>query len=94
MNRGEAVTSEDGKLEVTLVAFNPKQQKGQIEIKELSHDRGRYYVTVKFSGGDGKGQTRIDYKTWDVHKTSTYPVTTSVPNDSVSSIEISFAGAQ
>jgi len=46
---------------------------------------GLVYITVKFSGGC---KNRIDYKTWDVHKTPVYEVSTTVRNDSVSAIEI------
>jgi hypothetical protein len=89
MIANDSVKSSDEKLSVTLVGFDPKVQRGWINIKELSPDRARYYVTVKFSAG---GQHRIDYKTFDVHKTSNYEITSFASNDSVSAIEIVFAG--
>jgi hypothetical protein len=89
MNAKDSVTSSDRKLKATLVGFDPNLKRGRVEIEELSSDRGRYYVTVKFSAG---GQYRIDYKTFDLHKTSAYDITSSVANDSVSAIEIVFAG--
>jgi hypothetical protein len=91
MDVNESETGGEGKLKVTLTAFDPKKQQGRIKIEELSEHRGRYYVTVKFGQ---KGENRIDYKTWDVHKTSDYRITTSVSNDSVESIEITFVGTE
>lgn len=81
MNINDSVVSQDGSLKVTLTAFDPSRGKGQIRIKELVQKRGWFYVTVKFAAG---GQNRIDYKTWDVHKTPVYEVSTTVRNDSVS----------
>ena len=63
---------------------------GQIRIEELVEKRGWFYITVKFSGGC---KNRIDYKTWDVHKTPLYEVSTTVRNDSVSAIEKVPAGS-
>jgi hypothetical protein len=58
----ESVFAPDGSLSVTLVTFDPVNGKGQIRIEELTTEKGRYYITVKY--GDA-GQTRIDYKTYD-----------------------------
>jgi hypothetical protein len=81
----DTVTSGDGSLRATLVAFDPARGKGQIRVEELSQKRGWFYITVKFGAG---GQNKIDYKTWDVNKTSLFEVSTSVRNDSVTGIEI------
>ena len=89
MNIHDSAVSQDGSLKVTLAAFDPARGKGQIRIEELVEKRGWFYVTVKFAAG---GQSRIDYKTWDVHKTTVYEVSTTVRNDSVSAIEIVPAG--
>lgn len=89
MDINESVVSEDGSLKVTLTAFDPARGKGQIAVEELSEKRGWFYITVNFGAA---GQNRIDYKTWDVHKTPQFEISTSVPNDTVTSIEIATAG--
>jgi hypothetical protein len=89
VNIHDGAVSQDGSLKVTLTAFDPARSKGQIKIEELVEKRAWFYVTVKFAAG---GQNRIDYKTWDVHKTPVYEVSTTVRNDSVSAIEIVPAG--
>ena len=91
VNVADFVTSQDGTLKVTLTTFDPSKQRGFIKIEELSPSRGRFYVTAKFASG---GQTRIDYKTWDLNKISDHEITTSVPNDSVNSIEIVSVGSE
>ena len=79
------VVSLDGVLKVTLTAFNPNTGAGRVRIEELRSEHGRFYVTVKY--GEGAGQTRIDYKTYDVHKASEFPFTTN-RNDAIKGIEI------
>lgn len=85
MNINDSVVSEDGALKVTLTAFDPIRGKGQIRVQELVQKRGWFYITAKFGSG---GQSRIDYKTWDVNKTSEFEIVTSVRNDPVASIEL------
>jgi hypothetical protein len=82
---GESVVSPDGSLRVTLLAFDAKEGKAEIKTEELSQKPSQFYITVKFSKGD---MTRIDYKTWDVHKASVHELTTMNMNDQVETIEI------
>jgi hypothetical protein len=82
---GESIVNADGSLRVTLLTFDAEKSKAQIKIEELSQKPNRFYITVKFSKGD---ETRIDYKTWDVHKASEHEITTMNKNDQVKTIEI------
>jgi hypothetical protein len=59
----DSVTSEDGALKATLTAFDPRRGEGRVKIEELKAERGRFYVTVTYGEA---GQTRIDYKTYDL----------------------------
>jgi hypothetical protein len=84
VNINDSVTSEDGALKVTLTAFDPRRGEGRLKIEELKAERGRFYVTVTY--GDA-GQTRIDYKTYDLKKPSEVPFHTN-RNDAVKEITI------
>uniref|UniRef100_E6PX39 Uncharacterized protein n=1 Tax=mine drainage metagenome TaxID=410659 RepID=E6PX39_9ZZZZ len=68
----------------TLTAFDPKSGAGRVKIDELLREKGRFYVTVKY-GQDG--QTRIDYKIYDVHKSIEYSFFAN-RNEAVTGIEI------
>jgi hypothetical protein len=83
MNVNDSVVSQDGTLEVTLTGFDPARGKGQIRVEELVQKPGWFYITAKFASG---GQSRIDYKTWDVNKASEFEIITSVRNDAVTSL--------
>lgn len=48
-----------------------------MKIEELKAERGRFYVTVSYGEA---GQTRIDYKTYDVHKATEFPFTGVTPS--------------
>lgn len=74
MNIADSVISQDGALKATLAAFDSRSGKGRLKIEELKAERGRFYVTVTYGE---TGQTRIDYKTYDVHKASEFPFTTN-----------------
>jgi hypothetical protein len=52
----------------------PKAGQGRLKVEELKAERGRFYVTVTYGEA---GQTRIDYKTYDLKKASEYPFTTN-----------------
>lgn len=80
----DSIVSPDGALKVTLIAFDPKKGEGRVKIEELHRERGRFYVTVKYGEA---GQMRIDYKTYDVYKSSEFPFTTN-RNDAIKAIEI------
>lgn len=54
-------------------AFDPRSGQGRLRIDELKAERGRFHVTATYGE---VGQTRIDYKTCDVHKASEIPFTT------------------
>ena len=84
MNIHDSVASQDGALKATLAAFDPRSGQGRLKIEELTGERGRFYVTVTYGEA---GQTRIDYKTYDVHKASEFPFTTN-RNDAIKGIEI------
>jgi hypothetical protein len=84
VNVNDSVASLDGELKVTLIAFDPRSGQGRVKIEELRAERGRFYVTVTYGEA---GQTRIDYKTYDVHKASEFPFTTN-RNDAIKGIEI------
>lgn len=84
MNINDNVVNADGALKVTLTAFDPRKGEGRVKIEELQGERGRFYVTVMYGEA---GQTRIDYKTYDVHKASEFPFTTN-RNDAIRGIEI------
>lgn len=74
MNIHDSAVSQDGSLKVTLTVFDPRSGQGRLKIEELKAERGRFYVTVTYGEA---GQTRIDYKTYDVHKASEFPFTTN-----------------
>ena len=74
MNVHDSVTSPDGALKATLAVFDARNGQGRLKIEELTAERGRFYVTVTYGEA---GQTRIDYKTYDVHKASEFPFTTN-----------------
>ena len=84
MNIGDSGVSSDGALKATLAAFDPMTGQGRLKIEELKAERGRFYVTVTYGEA---GQTRIDYKTYDVKKASEYPFTTN-RNDAIKEITI------
>jgi hypothetical protein len=84
VNIGDSVTSPDGALKVTLTAFDPMRGEGRVKIEELKAERGRFYVTVTYGEA---GQTRIDYKTYDLKKASEFPFNTN-RNDAIKGIEI------
>jgi hypothetical protein len=71
VNVNDNVVSEDVALKATLAAFDPKTGQGRLKIEELKGERGRFYVTVTYGEA---GQTRIDYKTYDVRKASEFPL--------------------
>lgn len=71
MNINDSVTSQDGALKVTLTAFDPRRGEGRVKIEELKAERGCFYVTVEYGEA---GQTRIDYKTYDLKKASEFPL--------------------
>jgi len=48
VNIGDSVTSQDGALQVTLTAFDPRRGEGRVKIEELKAERGRFYVTVEY----------------------------------------------
>ena len=79
-----SVTCPDGALKVTLTAFDPRKGEGRVKIEEPLGERGRFYVTVEY--GDA-GQTRIDYKTYDLKKASEFPFNTN-RNDAIKEIKI------
>lgn len=80
----DSVVAPDNSLRVTLIAFDSVNGQGQVSIEELATGKGRYYVTVKY--GDS-GQTRIDYKTYDVYKSAEHSFFTN-RNDEVKGIDI------
>lgn len=84
MNIHDSVVSPDGALKATLAEFNPKTGQGRLKIEELKAERGRFYVTVTYGEA---GQTRIDYKTYDVHKASEFPFTTN-RGDAIKEVKI------
>jgi hypothetical protein len=84
MEVNDSMVSSDKALKATLVAFDSKNGQGRVRIEELQPEKGRFYVTVKYGEA---GQTRIDYKTYDVHKASEYPFSTN-RNDAMKEIEI------
>jgi hypothetical protein len=84
VNINDSVTSPDGTLKVTLTAFDPKWGEGRVKIEELLGERGRFYVTVEYGEA---GQTRIDYKTYDLKKASEFPFHTN-RNDAIKEITI------
>ena len=71
-------------MKATLTAFDPKRGEGRLKIEELKPERGRFYVTVTYGEA---GQTRIDYKTYDVKKASEFPFYTN-RNDAIKEIKI------
>lgn len=85
MDINDSVVSQDGTLKVTLIAFDPTRGKGQISVAEISQKRGWFYIIVKFRAG---GQNRIEYKTWDIYKTSDYEISTVTRGDSIDGIQI------
>lgn len=84
VNINDSVSSEDGALKATLTAFDPKSGQGRVKIEELKAERGRFYVTVTYGEA---GQTRIDYKTYDLKKASELPFHTN-RNDGIKEIKI------
>jgi hypothetical protein len=80
----DSVTSQDGALKATLTAFDPKSGQGRLKTEELKAERGRFYVTVTYGEA---GQTRIDYKTYDLRKASEFPFHTN-RNDAIKEIKI------
>jgi hypothetical protein len=84
VNINDSVTSQDGALKATLTAFDPRTGQGRLKIEELKGERGRFYVTVTYGEA---GQTRIDYKTYDLKKPSELPFHTN-RNDAVKEIKI------
>lgn len=74
MNINDGVTSQDGALKATLTAFDPRTGAGRLKIEELKAERGRFYVTVTYGRA---GQTRADYKTYDLNKASEFPLHTN-----------------
>jgi hypothetical protein len=84
VNINDSATSEDGALKATLTAFDPKRGEGRLKIEELLGERGRFYVTVEYGEA---GQTRIDYKTYDLKKPSELPFHTN-RNDAIKGIKI------
>lgn len=84
VNTNDSVTSEDGALKATLTAFDPLSGQGRVKIEELKAERGRFYVTVTYGEA---GQTRIDYKTYDLKKASEFPFNTN-RNDAIKGIKI------
>ena len=84
MEVNDSVFSEDKALQVTLTAYDPSSGAGQIRICEFSPEKGRFYVTVKYGEA---GQTRYDYKTYDVHKQLEHQFIAN-HNDAVTGIEI------
>lgn len=84
MNVNDSVVSQDGSLKATLTAFDPSRGQGRVKVEELASERGRFYVTVTYGEA---GQTRIDYKTYDVNKASEFPFATN-RNDAIKGIEI------
>src|SRR5271166_6166508 len=80
----DSVTSQDGALKVTLTAFDPRRGEGRVKIEELQAERGRFYVTVEYGEA---GQTRIDYKTYDLKKASEFPFNTN-RNDAIKEIKM------
>ena len=86
MNIGDSVTSQDGALKATLMAFDPRSGQGRVKIEELKAERGRFYVTVTYGEA---GQTRIDYKTYDLKKASEFPFHTN-RNDALNDLIPSF----
>ncbi len=68
----DSVVSPDGALKVTLTAFDPRRGEGRVTIEELKAERGRFYVTVEYGEA---GETRIDYKTYDLKRPSELPLT-------------------
>jgi hypothetical protein len=69
-------------MKATLAAFDPRSGEGRLKIEELTGERGRFYVTVTYGEA---GQTRIDYKTYDLKKASEYPFRTN-RNDAIKEI--------
>ena len=84
VNIHHSVVSPDGALKATLTAFDPRSGQGRVKIEELKTERGRFHVTVTYGEA---GQTRIDYKTYDVHKASEFPFTTN-RHDAIKEITI------
>jgi hypothetical protein len=84
VNINDSVTSPDGALKVTLTAFDPRSGEGRVKIEELQAARGRFYVTVEYGEA---GQTRIDYKTYDLKKASEFPFNTN-RNDAINEVKI------
>lgn len=84
MRINDSVTSQDGALKATLTAFDPKSGQGRLKIEELKAERGRFYVTVTYGEA---GETRIDYKTYDLKKASEFPFNTN-RNDAIKEIKI------
>jgi hypothetical protein len=86
MNVDTSMDSTDGGLGVKLVEYEPETGRGRIQIIELSQEHARYYVTVRY-GGNNSGQTRIDYKTYDLRKATAFPFQ-ALPHDDVTDITI------
>lgn len=84
MEVNDSVVSSDGALRVTLMSFDSKKGEGQVKVEELRSEHARFYVTLKYGEA---GQTRIDYKTYDVRKASEFPFATN-RNDVIKGIEI------
>jgi hypothetical protein len=84
MEVNDSVVSSDKALKVTLEAFDPNTGKGSVRIEELLPKKGRFYVTLTYGEG---GQTRIDYKSYDVYKASAHSFSTN-RNDAFKGIEI------
>ena len=85
MKPGETVNSADGSLRVTLMNFNPETGIGHLQFEELASEPAWYYVTARFENG---GEHRIDYKTFDVNKSSVHAVRTINRGDAIAEIRI------
>ncbi len=61
-------------LEGDAHGVRSEERAGPVEDRGTEGGAGRFYVTVTYGEA---GQTRIDYKTYDVHKASEFPFTTN-----------------
>jgi hypothetical protein len=66
MEVSQSVVSSDRALRVTLESFDQNPGEGRVRIEELQPEKGKFYVLLKYGEA---GEMRIDYKTYDVHKT-------------------------
>jgi hypothetical protein len=84
MRVNDSVVAPDNSLRVTLIAFDSVSGHGRIKVEEMTIEKGRYYITITYGAA---GQTRIDYKTYDVYKSAEHPFSTN-RNDAMTGIEI------